>query len=368
MGEIKMETVKVNLGERSYNILITTGGIEKAGAELKSVIPDEKVLVISDSRVGPLYSEKVLESLRQADFDADDFIFNEGEDQKILFTVERIYSFLAEYNYPRQCTLAALGGGVTGDLTGFAAATYMRGVNFVQIPTTLLAMVDSSVGGKTGVNHRLSKNLIGAFYQPRLVFIDTDVLKTLAPEEFRSGLAEVIKYGMIADPELFLTLEDETGNLIAGNSSSLERIIKRCCEIKAEIVSRDERESGVRAILNFGHTVGHAIEALTNYHKYRHGEAVAIGMIAAARIAVKIGMLDDMQSQRLWNLLKQAKLPYRFSALDPADIIERMKKDKKVRSGRIRLVLPKKIGEVEIRDDVPEKTLLEVLEEMQGEK
>ena len=173
MGEIKMETVKVNLGERSYNILITTGGIEKAGAELKSVIPDEKVLVISDSRVGPLYSEKVLESLRQADFDADDFIFNEGEDQKILFTVERIYSFLAEYNYPRQCTLAALGGGVTGDLTGFAAATYMRGVNFVQIPTTLLAMVDSSVGGKTGVNHRLSKNLIGAFYQPRLVFIDT---------------------------------------------------------------------------------------------------------------------------------------------------------------------------------------------------
>jgi len=363
-----MEKVRVELGERSYDILISSAWLGEVGETIRRLVPDEKVLVISDERVGPLYAEKVLASLHSSGFDADDLFLPMGEEHKTLAEVEKVFNFLAEYNYSRGCTLIALGGGVVGDITGFAAATYMRGVHYIQMPTSLLAMVDSSVGGKTGVNQRLSKNLIGAFYQPRLVFIDTDVLKTLQPEEFRAGLGEVIKYGVIRDDELFLTLEDEVERLVNGEKESLEHIIKRCCEIKSEITSKDEREANIRAILNFGHTIGHAIEALTNYRKYRHGEAVAIGMIAAARIAVKMGMFDDMQSQRLWEVIVKANLPYRCGILDPEDIMGRMRKDKKVRAGKIRMVLPKKIGDVEVRDDIPEKEILNVLCEMGSEK
>jgi len=359
-----MEKVRVNLADRSYDILISGGWLDELGRHLRGIVPSEKILVVTDSRVGKLYADKTVESLRKEDFPTDIITLPEGEENKTLDTVERIYNFLADNNFPRRATLVALGGGVVGDITGFAAATYMRGVNFVQIPTSLLAMVDSSVGGKTGVNHPLGKNLIGAFYQPKFVFIDTSLLKTLAPEEFYAGMAEVIKYGMIKNEAFFEFLSDEMDALVSGDMKSINTIIKRCCEIKAEVVSEDEREAGIRAILNFGHTVGHAIEALTNYHKYRHGEAVAIGMIAASQIAIKMGMLSEMEVQRLWQVVSRAKLPYRLLELDPIDIVERMKKDKKVRSEKIRFVLPRQIGETVIRDDVSEQIMIDVLNDI----
>jgi len=359
-----METLRVELGERSYEILISSDWLKDLGKKMKELIPMEKILVVSDERVGALYADATVESLREADFNADTIILPEGEEVKNLSSVERIYNFLVEYNYPRRCTVVALGGGVVGDITGFAAATYMRGVNFIQVPTSLMAMVDSSVGGKTGVNHRLGKNLIGAFYQPRLVFIDTSLLKTLAKEEFISGLAEVIKYGIIRDARFFELIVDEMGNLVSGDMKAINTIVKRCCEIKAEIVSADEREAGLRSILNFGHTVGHAIEAVTNYRKYRHGEAVAIGMLATSRIAVKMNLFSDMEVQRLWQVIVRANLPYRLKDIDTDDIIERMRKDKKVRSEKVRFVLPKKIGETVIRDDAPEPIVKQVLDDM----
>jgi len=359
-----MIKLSVDLGDRSYDILIYPGSLVHLGDALKGSCPHEKILVVTDEKVGDLYLEKALESLRGADFNAKKIILPRGEENKNLSTVERIYQFLAEHNFSRQSTLIALGGGVVGDITGFAAATYMRGVNFVQVPTTLLAMVDSSVGGKTGVNHALGKNMIGAFYQPKLVCSDTSLLETLEPEEFRAGMAEVIKYGMIYDDSFFEHLTDNMERLINEDWQTLDEIIKRCCEIKAAVVSSDETEKGIRAILNFGHTVGHAIEAQTGYRKYRHGEAVAIGMIAESRIALKLEMISDMDIQRLWQLIVRARLPYRIGDLDSGEILEKMKKDKKVREDKLRFVLPTQIGEVVIRDDVPEAIILDVLEDM----
>jgi 3-dehydroquinate synthase len=359
-----METLKVDLGNRSYDIMISSNWLDDLGKTVKPLIPDEKVLLITDEKVGSLYADKALASLQNADINAEVLTLPEGEENKNIKTVEKIYNFLAEYNYTRKSSLVALGGGVIGDITGFAAATYMRGINYIQVPTSLLAMVDSSVGGKTGVNHPLGKNLIGAFYQPQIVFIDTSLLETLAPEEFQAGLGEVIKYGVIRDLDFFEFLEDEISNLLNGNSKYIDQIVKGCCEIKADVVSEDEKESGVRAILNFGHTVGHALEAITNYSKYRHGEAVSIGMIAAARIAMEMDMISDMQVQRLWQVITKAHLPYQIGDIDPADIEEKMKKDKKVILGKVRFVLPTGIGEVIIRNDIPEKLVLEVLEGM----
>ena len=359
-----MENVRVELGERSYDILISSDWLSEIGDKLRGVIPDEKVLIVTDDRVGSHYADIVLNSLLNADFVAETLSLPEGEENKVMATVEHIYNFLAEYNYPRGCTLLALGGGVIGDITGFAAATYMRGVHYVQAPTSLLAMVDSSVGGKTGVNHPLGKNLIGAFYQPRQVFIDTSALKTLEEREFKAGMAEVIKYGVIRDAEFFEYIIDAQESIMKMDAESLIRVIKRCCEIKSDVVSEDEREKDVRAILNFGHTVGHAIEALTNYIKYRHGEAVAMGMIAAARIGVEMDMINDMQVQRLWQLILKTGLPYHIPPVEAEDIYERMKKDKKVRSGTIRFVLPEDIGRVALREDVPKSVIIDVLDNM----
>ncbi|MBN1901947.1 3-dehydroquinate synthase [Candidatus Sumerlaeota bacterium] len=359
-----MEKLRVKLGDRSYDILISTNWLSQLGKTVKGIIPREKILIVTDDRVGNLYGDEALESLRAEDLNAEIMVLPHGEDNKNLATVERIYNFLVEYNYARGSTLVALGGGVVGDITGFAAATYMRGINYIQVPTSLMAMVDSSVGGKTGVNHPLGKNLIGSFYQPKLVFTDTVLLETLAPEEFRSGMAEVIKYGIIRDADFFELIEDKMESLIKGDVELLGKVIRRCCEIKAEVVSADERESGLRAILNFGHTVGHAIEALTNYRKYRHGEAVAIGMLAAARIAVQMKMFSEMETQRLWKVITRGNLPYQISNLDPEDIMERMKKDKKARMEYVRFALPSRIGETEILDDVPGEIVLEVLKTM----
>lgn len=359
-----MSEVKVNLAERSYHIKISTQWLGKLGEALRDVIPEEKILVISDKQVARLYGDAVLEVIRKAGFEAEIHAFPEGEKNKNLKTLETIYDILIENDYPRTCSIVALGGGVPGDAAGFAAATYMRGVHYVQIPTSLLAMVDSSVGGKTAVNHKLGKNLIGSFYQPELVFIDTAFLTTLAEDEFRSGLGEVIKYGIIRDADFFSWLSDEIENLCNGDSDVLEQMVTRCCQIKADIVSQDERESGIRAILNFGHTFGHAIEALTGYGHYRHGEAVAIGMIAASRVALVMDMIGDIDVQMIWQIIVKSGLPYRIGDLEPEEILKRMKKDKKVKGGKIRYVLPARIGKVVIRDDVPDKFILKVLDDM----
>jgi 3-dehydroquinate synthase len=359
-----METVDVNLGERSYQILIGADWIEDVGTSLRRVLKHERVVVVSDRRVAALYAERVIKSLIAAGYSADLHIIPNGESLKILDTVSRIYDFLIEYNYSRESSLVALGGGVVGDITGFAAATYMRGINYVQVPTTLLAMVDSSVGGKTGVNHPLAKNIIGAFYQPKMVFIDTAMLKTLDPREFRAGFAEVIKHAVIWDAEFFEYLEKNVARIFALDPESLRPVVKTCCSIKARVVEEDEREAGVRAILNLGHTIGHALEAVTRYRVYLHGEAIAVGMVAACRIAVKMGMFSNAEAARVERIILQSNLPHHIRQADPDDILERLKKDKKVRDSKVRFVLPEKIGRVAIRDDVSSVIIRGVLNEL----
>jgi 3-dehydroquinate synthase len=359
-----METVDINLGERSYHVLIGTDWLARIGASLRPLIKHERIVVVSDRRVAELYANVLLEGLCAAGYLADLFIIPDGETAKTLDTVSHIYDFLIRDNYSRESTLVALGGGVVGDITGFAAATYMRGIQYVQVPTTLLAMVDSSVGGKTGVNHPLAKNIIGAFHQPRLVCIDTRVLKTLDRREFRAGFAEVIKCGVICDEELFAYLEGNLQGIFGLEPEHLNRVVKTCCAIKGRVVEEDEREAGLRAILNFGHTIGHALEALTNYNVYKHGEAIAIGMVAACRIAVRMGMFSEAEAGRVTELVLKANLPHRIAKLEAEDILEKLKKDKKVRDSKVRFVLPEKIGRVVIRDDVSRAVIQDVLNEM----
>jgi 3-dehydroquinate synthase len=360
-----LETLTVELGPRSYPILIGSDGIGPLGRALRERTSHERVLVVSDNRVGSLYGEAALASLSEAGFLAETLIIPEGEVFKTLDTCLSVYGFLLSNNYSRETVLVALGGGVVGDLTGFVAATYMRGVAFVQAPTSLLAMVDSSVGGKTGVNHPLGKNIIGAFHQPLLVFIDPACLATLDPAEFRAGFAEVIKYGVIHDAEFFAFCEKNREAIFSLDTTALQRVIKTSCAIKAAIVSADERDAGLRAILNFGHTVGHAIESLTNYTHYKHGETVAIGMVAAGRLAVRMGRFAAAEQERIERLLEQSDLPVRIPMrLETDDMIERMRKDKKVRHGKIRFVLPEAIGRVTVESDFSLALLRQVLDGM----
>jgi 3-dehydroquinate synthase len=357
------ETLTVELGQRSYPILIGRDWLKELGKALQERTTYQRVLVVSDNRVSRLYGEALLGSLADAGFLAESLVIPEGETFKTLDTCLSIWTFLLANNYSRESVLVALGGGVVGDLTGFAAATYMRGVPYIQVPTTLLAMVDSSVGGKTGVNHPLGKNMIGAFHQPVLVFIDLGCLATLAPVEFRAGFAEVVKYGMIRDAEFFTFCEKTHEAVFSLDTAVLQHIVRTSCRIKADVVSADEREAGLRAILNFGHTVGHAIESLTNYAVYKHGEAVAIGMVAAGRLAVRLGRFEAGEQERLERLLEQAGLPVRIPArLETEDVIERMRKDKKARHGQIRLVLPEAIGRVTVGDAYSPVALREVLD------
>jgi 3-dehydroquinate synthase len=291
-----LETVPVDLKERGYSIKIGAGNLECLGEAMAALEPlqDVKsVLVVTDERVGPLYGKQVLSSLKRAGFTPLYHQLPEGEEYKSLESAEQLYTAAIENGLDRQSAVVALGGGVVGDLAGFVASTYMRGISLIQVPTTLLAQVDSSVGGKVAVNHPLGKNMIGAFYQPQLVFIDVHVLETLAPREVRAGLAEVIKYGVIQDGDFFSYLEGHLQQILALDEGVLSYVIKKSCAIKARVVEEDEREDGVRAFLNFGHTIGHALEALTFYRNYRHGEAVAAGMVAAAEIAVERGLLEE---------------------------------------------------------------------------
>jgi len=358
-----MHTVSVHLGERSYDIEIGTP-IDRAGESLKALGIGQKIALIINPTVKKLYGKRVLDSLKAAGFIAMPIIIPDGEQHKNLDWANAIYTALLTNGFDRKSAIVAVGGGVIGDLTGFAAATYMRGVPFVQMPTTLLAMVDSSVGGKTGVNHPMGKNMIGAFYQPRKVLMDLEVLKTLPKEEFLSGMAEVIKYGAIRDAALFDYLEVNRDRILALDNDALSHIIKRACEIKAEIVSKDEREGGLRAVLNFGHTVGHAIEKAERY-TMRHGEAVAIGMAYAARLSHKTGLCDAAVPERVEKLIIAYGLPASISSLSRrptvAELVATIQIDKKAEAGKVKFILLKKIGEAVITRDWDEQHVQELL-------
>jgi 3-dehydroquinate synthase len=345
-----MLELTVNLDERSYPIYIGESVLQDKG-RLINHIGDCRPVIISNDTVAPLYLQNVLESL--TDLNPLSFIIPDGEQYKSLEWFEKISAFLLENNCGRDTCLIALGGGVIGDLTGFVAACYQRGVPFIQIPTTLLSQVDSSVGGKTAVNHPLGKNMIGAFYQPQAVFIDTHSLKTLPKREFAAGMAEVIKYGLIYDTELFSFLEENIAPLQSLEQYALQHVIFRCCEIKALIVAQDEKEHGLRALLNLGHTFAHAIEAQMGYGKWLHGEAVATGMVLASELSHTRGDLSHDEVKRITQLIADYSLPVTIPEVMTSEhFLTHMRKDKKNKKGTIRFILPTQFGQCALVDNV----------------
>ena len=359
----KMEKVRVDLGERSYDIAIGSNMLRSIGTSLKPFDFSPKVAIVSNTTVHPLYGDVVSNSLKKAGFDVLTVIIPDGEEYKDLLRVEHIYNELLKAKLDRSSSLIALGGGVIGDMTGFAASTYMRGISYIQVPTTLLAQVDSSVGGKTGVNHKLGKNMIGAFWQPRLVWIDVKTLNTLQKREFLAGVAEVIKYGVIWDEELYYFLEKNRTRILNLDRDVLMYVIKRSCEIKAEVVSKDEREAGLRSILNFGHTIGHAIETVTGYRKYLHGEAVAIGMYLEAKLASMLDLINNKEVVRIKALIDSYSLPSeKPQDIDVEHILSSMELDKKAVAGQLKFILPEKIGKVRIQAGVSWKIIKDLLQ------
>ena len=340
-----MEKINVSLAERSYSILIDSNFLDSFGQELSQLNFPKRIAVVSNPTVDNLYGSIIRVSLETAGFSPEQFNIPDGESFKSLETLQLIYDFLLENEFDRGCGLVALGGGVVGDIAGFSAATFLRGIPYVQVPTTLLAQVDSSVGGKTAVNHPLGKNLIGAFYQPKMVFIDIDTLNTLEHRDLSAGLAEVIKYGVISDSNFFCWLEDNVSNLKNCKPESIIYAVRRSCQIKAEIVALDEREGTVRAHLNYGHTFGHAIEKLAGYGQFKHGEAVSIGMIVAAKISARQGFCSQQDVQRLTDLLSAFELPVTPPDFSLEEYVVTMQKDKKVKQGVLTLVLNRGIGD-----------------------
>lgn len=360
-------TICVNLPQNSYEIVIASGSLDELGKKMQSLKGGKKVLLVSNPVIFEHYGQRALSSLTAAGFDVRSCILPAGEEYKTPQTLQTIYDAALEHRLERSSTMVALGGGVIGDMTGFAAATWLRGIAVVQVPTTLLAMVDASIGGKTGVNHPKGKNLIGAFHQPKLVFIDSDVLKTLPVREFRAGMAEVIKYGVIWDQPLFEALEasPRLDEIDAISPELIQKIITASCQSKADVVSKDEKESGLRAILNYGHTIGHAVESLTGYTVVNHGEAVAIGMVAAGNLAVELQMWDEESNHRQLGLIEKAGLPTKLPAgLNFDEIVDSLQTDKKVKDGKVRFILPTAIGVVTITDQVPAKLIYKVLKSM----
>lgn len=356
-----MDKLIVDLADRSYPITIGEGLLTQSEL-FTSAITGKKVMIVSNDVVAPLYLQSCKETLKA--FQIDDVILPDGEKHKNLSTFETILTALMAKKHARDTTIVALGGGVIGDMAGFAAACYQRGIAFVQVPTTLLSQVDSSVGGKTAVNHSLGKNMIGAFYQPKSVIIDINCLKTLPPREFSAGMAEVIKYGIIYDADFFSWLEEHVEAINALRADAMTYMIKRCCEIKAEVVALDEREQGIRALLNLGHTFGHAIEAEQGYGNWLHGEAVAVGMIQAAQTSRQLGLINDQQVNRIIALIGQFDLPLSPpDNMNYASYAEHMQLDKKVLNGKLRLVLPTSIGTSELFDNVSESILRHVIEQ-----
>ncbi|MDF5725060.1 MAG: 3-dehydroquinate synthase [Rhizonema sp. PD37] len=360
--------INVNLPQQSYEIAIAPSSLDQLGEYMAALKLGKKVLLVSNPMIFKHYGERAIASLKAHGFDVTSCTLPPGERYKTLNSVQKIYDAALENRLERSSTMVALGGGVIGDMTGFAAATWLRGINVVQIPTTLLAMVDSAIGGKTGVNHPQGKNLIGAFHQPRLVLIDPFVLKTLPMREFRAGMAEVIKYGIIWDAQLFTQMEESKrlDQLRYLKSELLDTILTQSCQAKADVVSKDEKEAGLRAILNYGHTIGHAVESLTGYRVVNHGEAVAIGMVAAGQIAVELGMWQKADTERQHALIQKTGLPTQLpTGVDIEAIIEALQTDKKVLEGKVRFILPTQLGAVTITDQVPSDTIRQVLQEMQ---
>ncbi|MGB6604167.1 MAG: 3-dehydroquinate synthase [Steroidobacteraceae bacterium] len=350
-----MDTLNVELGNRSYPILIDAGLIGRSGV-LERYVPARDVLIVSNTSVAPLYLRALAAGLGPGRRLLE-VILPDGEAHKTLANVARVLDVLVANRFGRDCCIVALGGGVVGDLAGFTAACYQRGVSFVQAPTTLLAQVDAAVGGKTGVNHPGGKNLIGAFHQPEAVLCDTATLATLPARELRAGLAEVIKYGLICDAEFFTWLEAHLPQLLAGESAALVHAVRRSCQIKAGIVGRDEREQGERALLNLGHTFGHALESATGYREWLHGEAVAAGLVMAAEMSHACGLLGAADAARVRSLVQRAGLPTRIPGVAPGTALEHMRIDKKVKGGRIRLVLLRGIGAACLSADYPDGAL-----------
>lgn len=342
-----MQTLHVDLKERSYPIAI--GSKIDCATLIKQSLPKvHELMVVSNETIAPLYFEALKENLESAGFKVSLCALKDGEQYKTVESYMQVMTSLLEHGFSRDGALIALGGGVVGDITGFAASTYQRGISFVQIPTTLLAMVDSSVGGKTAINHALGKNMIGTFYQPKCVIADLESLKTLPIREVSAGLAEVIKYGIIYDHEFFNYLYERKESLLNADVETLSYIVKRCCEIKAEVVAQDEKEHGLRAILNLGHTFGHAIEAYLGFGTYLHGEAVAVGMNIACIYAHAQGKLTDLQLVCIQELLKACNLPIDSpKGMSAQDYLSRMHHDKKVRDGKIVYVIPTKLGRCE---------------------
>ena len=342
------EKLFVGLGERSYPIWIGENIFPAIGTALQEVDFSKKVAIVTNPNVGELYCERLVDALVLSGRQVSVIQVPDGEEYKTSDTLEHIYDVLIDRKFDRHCGLIALGGGVIGDLTGFAAATFLRGIPFVQVPTTLLAQVDSSIGGKTGVNHPQGKNLIGAFYQPKHVHIDVTALSTLPQREYVSGLAEVIKYGIIRDPEFFTWLEDHRDRLADRSADALIHAIMMSCQIKANVVENDEKEQGLRALLNLGHTFGHAVETLAGYGVIKHGEAVSIGMVMAARTALRLNLCTDDDVKRIVTLLGYFDLPVTPPNFSVTDYLMVMQRDKKVKDGAVRLVLNHGIGFAEL--------------------
>ncbi len=361
------QTVHINLDDRSYDIRIQSGILTGCGKLIAESTTARRCMLITNEVVKQWYLEPTLESLKSAGFTVTPYILPDGEEVKSLKYLELIYHAMLDAHLDRHCCVVALGGGVVGDLAGFAAATFMRGIEFIQIPTTLLAQVDSSVGGKTGINLREGKNLVGAFYQPKLVVIDPDVLSTLEQRQLRAGFAEVIKYGIIYDADFFAYLETHVGRIFKLDPACIAHIIALSCTIKARVVEQDERESGLRAILNFGHTVGHAIEAITGYGRFVHGEAVAIGMAVAGSLAVEVLGFEPFSVKRLVALMKKSGLPCTVpSDISTNEIIDYMGRDKKVKDNVIRFVLPDEIGRVKIVKDVSVEAMSKAIDQQRS--
>lgn len=358
--------IPVQLGARSYSIIVESGALATVGARLRDLRVGTRAALVSDDTIMRLYGKAVGDSLRAAGFTVTVVEVPEGEAAKTLEVAGRCWDALLGAGLDRSSTVLALGGGAVGDVAGFVAATYMRGMNFVQLPTTVLAQVDASSGGKTAIDHPLAKNLIGTFYQPRLVIADPTVVRTLPEREFRSGLAEIIKHGVVLDAAYFGELERETGALLARDLAVLERVIAGSCRLKASVVERDEREAELRAVLNYGHTIGHALEAASGYAVYTHGEAVSLGMAAEARLARRLGLAGAETVERQERLLAAVGLPIRMAPLDHGAVLAAMSRDKKARDGRLPFVLAPAIGSFRFVHDVRADDVRAVLEEIQA--
>jgi 3-dehydroquinate synthase len=358
-----MQTIKVETPSKAYDILVEWGGLSQIGDWISETISPCRAALLTDENVWRQHGEQVESSIHEAGFDLTVIVRPPGEGQKCMASVSEIYDSLVEGKLDRQSALIAFGGGVVGDLGGFVASTYLRGIPFIQVPTTLLAQVDSSVGGKVGVNHPMGKNLIGSFYQPEGVLIDPSVLASLPQADLIAGLAEVLKYGVIRDPDLWAYLGEHREKILNLSQDEIEHIIAVSCQIKADVVSEDEKEGGLRMILNYGHTIGHALEATGGYGSYRHGEVVAIGMVAAAMLSEKMELAPVGLAEKHQRLIGDYGLPVGCKVQNPDQILSVMYNDKKALRGKLRFILASEIGKVEITDEVTDELVMEVLGE-----